>query len=91
MPRRATVNVDCRWSSLCSLQPTGLHRCLADITHDTEQLGDPSTRLAAIGRIAQGDPDDEPDPFEVMLMMDAMADAVGAPWRPKRPARPKRR
>ena len=68
-----------------------LQRNLADIKHDTARLLDPSTRKAAIGRIAQGDPDDEPDPFEMMLMMEAMADAVGAPVRPKRPARPKRR
>ena len=26
MPKPATVNVGCRWSSLCSLQPTELHR-----------------------------------------------------------------
>ena len=69
----------------------GLQRCLADIERNTAQLGDPSTRKAAIGRIVQGDPDDEPDPFEMMLMMEAMADLVGAPVRPKRPARPNRR
>ena len=64
---------------------------MADTKRNTAQLGDPSTRKAAIGRIAQGDPADEPDPFEMMLMMEAMADTVGAPGRPKRPARPKRR
>ena len=68
-----------------------LQRCLADILHDTAQLLDPSTRKAAIGRIARDDPDDEPDPFEMMLLMEAMADIVAAPARPKRQARPKRR
>lgn len=74
-----------------TLDIAALHRCLADITQDTAQLRDPATRKAAIGRIALDDPDDEPDPFEMMLMMEAMADAVGAPGRPKRPARAKRR
>ena len=74
-----------------TLDIAALHRCLADIKRDTEQLRDPSTRKAAIGRVAQGDPDDEPDPFEMMLMMEAMADIVGAPGHPKRPARRKRR
>lgn len=68
-----------------------LQLCLADIEHDTVQLRDPSTRKAAVGRIALEDPEGEPDPFEVMLMMEAMADAVGATGRPKRSARAKRR
>ena len=68
-----------------------LRRALHSIEHDTAHLRDPCTRKAAIIRIAQGDPDDEPDPFEMMLMMEAMADLVGAPVRPKRPARPNRR
>jgi len=68
-----------------------LRLCLADIERDTAQLRDPNTRKAAIGQIALDDPDDEPDPFEVMLMMEAMADAAGAPGRPRRPARAKRR
>ncbi len=74
-----------------TLDIAALRRCLADIQHDTAQLADPSTRKAAIGRIALDDPDDEPDPFEMMLLMEAMADIVGAPARPKRPARRKRR
>ena len=76
-----------------------LHRCLADITHDTAQLRDPHTRKAAIGRIALDDPDDKPDAVEMMLMMeamadampDAMADAVGAAGRSERLARGRRR
>jgi hypothetical protein len=70
---------------------TALQRCLADIEHDSAQLRDPSTRKAAIVRIARDDPVDEPDPFGTLLMIEAMADVVGAPVRPKRPSRAKRR
>ena len=64
-----------------TLDIAALRRCLADIQHDTEQLRDPSTRKAAIGRIALDDPDGEPDPFEMMLLMEAMADALSGPTR----------
>jgi hypothetical protein len=70
---------------------TALQRCLADIEHDSAQLRDPSTRKAAIVRIARDDPVDEPDPFGTLLMIEARADVVGAPVRPKRPSRAKRR
>ena len=67
-----------------TLDIAALHRCLADITHDTAQLRDPSKRKAAIGRVAQGDPEDELDPFEMMLMMAAMAEVATGPKRRKR-------
>lgn len=67
-----------------TLDIAALHRCLADITHDTAQLRDPSKRKAAFGQVVQGDPEDEADPFEIMLMMAAMAEVDTGPERRKR-------
>ena len=59
------------------------------IRHDIVRLRDPATRRALIDQIEVADPDDEPDAFEAMLLMEAMADALKGAMAPNRPRRPK--
>ena len=59
------------------------------IRHDIVRLRDPATRRALIDQIEVADPDDEPDAFEAMLLMEAMADALEGAMAPNRPRRPK--
>ena len=59
------------------------------IRHDILRLRDPATRRALIDQIEVADPDDEPDGFEAMLRVAAMADALRGAAAPIRPARAK--
>jgi len=59
-----------------------LRRGLAMLADDTAALRDPARRRAAIDSLDMPDAgDDEPDAFEMMLMMDALAAAAPAPGR----------
>ena len=51
----------------------------------------PRTRKIAIDRIALDDPDAERGPIEMMPLVEAVADTLGAPARCKRQARRRRR
>ena len=59
-----------------------LRRGLAMLADDTAALRDPARRRATIDSLDMPDAgDDEPDAFEMMLMMDALAAAAPAPGR----------
>ena len=60
-----------------------LGRCLVVVDQDICNLRDPALRRAAIDTLELPD-DDEPDEFETMMLMEALATAPAAPGRRKR-------
>ena len=54
---------------------------LRQVQHDIAMLRDPVSRRSLIDAVEFDGPDDEPDAFETMLLMEAMANALNGPTR----------
>ncbi len=69
-----------------------VHQAIGHLQHDSQALRDPATRLHLLRVLEVDDPDDGPDPFEELLLMQALAELHdGPPKAAKGPKRQRRR
>ena len=66
-----------------------LRSAINHLQHDSQALRDPATRLHLLRALEVDDPDDAPDPFEELLLMQALGDLADAT--PQAAAGPRRR
>lgn len=82
-----------RWPPALLLQALdadlqNLRNAIGHLQHDSQALRDPATRLHLLRALEVDDPDDAPDPFEELLLMQALGDFIGdAPQEARGPRR----